>query len=242
MDKYKKIFSTVLIALMILVISSCKAPSQNDDNSATSINNENTVIQLDSETSDYTVLKNPQPSIISNLKITGQAIDLKVSGDYLYVTNDLGYLYIVDVKDKTNPKVIGKCAGIDAANIVFIEGDCAYISYSKYDFKTEELKVDYGFKIVDIKNKEQPKVIGNWGGQSIKADKSVHGMFIKGDYALLSLVSIEESGSTGTFQIVDIKNKSNPVSLGSIDFEGSANAVWAAGDYACLSLIAYDAK
>ena len=171
MNKYKKIFSTVLIALMILVISSCKAPSKNDDNSATSINNENTGIQLDSETSDYTVLKNPQASIISNLKITGQAIDLKVSGDYLYVTNDLGYLYIIDIKDKTNPKVIGKCEGIDAANIVFIEGDYAYISYSKYDFKNEELKVDYGFKIVDIKNKEQPKVIGNWGSQSIKVDK-----------------------------------------------------------------------
>src|SRR5450830_1646657 len=186
MNKYKKIFSTILIALMIFALASCKAASQNVGNSATSINSENTSMQLDSETSDNAVLENPRASIISNLKITGQAIDLKVSGNYLYITNDLGYLYIADIKDKTNPKVIGKCAGIDAANIVFIEGDYVYISYSKYDFKNEELKVDYGFKIVDIKNKEQPKVIGNWGGQSIKVDKSVHGIFIKGDYALLT--------------------------------------------------------
>ncbi|MHB1376155.1 MAG: transglutaminase domain-containing protein [Candidatus Humimicrobiaceae bacterium] len=242
MNKYKRIFSSALIVLMIIALTSCRASNQNYGNSATSINNENAAIQTGSETSGAALLENPKASVISNLKISGQAIDLKVSGNYLYVTNDLGYLYIVDIKDKLTPKVIGKCAGIDAANIVFIEGDYAYISYSKYDFKTEELKVDYGFKIVDIKNKEQPKVVGNWGGQSIKADKSVHGMFIKDDYALLSLVSIEENGSTGTFQVVDIKNKSNPVSLGSIDFEGSVNAVWAAGDYACLSLIAYDTK
>ncbi|MHB1252991.1 MAG: transglutaminase domain-containing protein [Candidatus Humimicrobiaceae bacterium] len=240
MNKYKKFFSTVLIALMIFGIASCKAANQNNGNSADSINNENTSLRLDMETSDDIVLENPQANIISDLKITGQTIDLKVSGNYLYVTNDLGYLYIVDIKDKTNPEVIGKCAGIDAANIVFIEDDYAYISYSKYDFKSEELKVDYGFKIVDIKNKEQPKVIGNWGGQSTKADKSVHGIFIKGDYALLTLVSINENESTGTFQIVDIKNKTKPVSLGSTDFKGSANAVWAAGDYACVSLIAYD--
>jgi hypothetical protein len=242
MNKYKKIFSTAIIALMIFAMVSCKAASQNDGNTATSLSSDSSLMQSETETSGAALLENPKASIISNLKISGQAIDLKVSGNYLYVTNDLGYLYIVDIKDKLSPKVIGKCAGIDAANIVFIEGDYAYVSYSKYDFKTEDLKVDYGFKIVDIKNKEQPKVIGTWGGQSIKADKSVHGMFIKGDYALLSLVSIEEDGSTGTFQIVDIKNKSNPVSLGSLDFKGSVNAVWSAGDYACLSIISYDAN
>jgi hypothetical protein len=240
MNKYKKLFSTILIALMIFGIASCKNASQSNGNSADSMNNGNTSIQQDLETSGNIVLENPQASIVSNLKISGQAIDLKVSGNYLYVTNDLGYLYIVNIKDKMNPSVIGKCAGIDAANIVFIEGDYVYISYSKYDFKSEELKVDYGFKIVDIKNKEQPKVIGNWGGQSTKIDKSVHGIYIKGDYAFLTLVSINENESTGTFQIVDIKNKTNPVSLGSIEFKGSANAVWAAGDYACLSLIVYD--
>jgi len=241
MNKYKKIFSLALIVLVIFALVSCRAASENKNNSSSSTSSENSVSEQSTQTTNNIVLDNPQAAIIANLKISGQAIDLKVAGDYLYVTNDLGYLYIVDIRDKLNPKVIGKCAGIDAANIVFIEGDYAYISYSKYDLKTEELKVDYGFKIVDIKNKEQPKVIGNWGGQSIKTDKSVHGMFIMGDYALLTLVSIDENGSTGTFQIVDIKNKSTPVSLGSTDFEGSANAVWAAGDYACLSLIVYDA-
>ena len=240
MNKYKKIFSVVIIVLMIFIISSCKSPNQN--NPADSANNENLTEKPGIESSDDVILENPQASILSNLKITGQTIDLKVSGNYLYVTNDLGYLYIVDIKDKSNPAVIGKCAGIDAANIVFIEGDYAYISYSKYDLEHEELKVDYGFKIVDIKNKEQPAVIGDWGGQSIKIDKSVHGIFIKDDYALITLVSINENESTGTFQIVDIKNKAKPVSLGSIDFAGSTNAVWAAGDYACVNLIAYDIK
>ncbi|MHB1346201.1 MAG: transglutaminase domain-containing protein [Candidatus Humimicrobiaceae bacterium] len=238
MNKYKKILFIIIIVLMIFVFSSCKAPGQNEDTAE----NQNSGEQLEKADSENIILENPQADIISNLKISGQAIDLKVSGNYLYVTNDLGYLYIVDIKNKVNPEVIGKCAGIDAANIVFIEGDYAYISYSKYDIENEELKVDYGFKIVDIKNKEQPEVIGDWGDQSIRTDKSVHGIFINGDYALLTLVSINENQSTGTFQIVDIKNKTKPVSLGSAELGGSANAVWAAGDYACVNLIAYEVK
>ena len=199
-----------MLSLIIFALASCRTASQNEGNAETSINSENAVIQTESETSKSALLENPKAVVISNLKIPGQAIDLKVSGNYLYVTNDLGYLYIVDINDKLNPEVIGKCAGIDAANIVFIEGNYAYISYSKYDFKTEELKVDYGFKIVDIKNKEQPKVAGNWGGESIGADKSVHGMFVRGDYALLNLDTIDENGSTGTFQICLLYTSPSP--------------------------------
>lgn len=240
--KFKKIFSAALIALLIFAIASCKPKAQTNENSSISASSLAAGTQRSTKSSSNIVLQNPKASIISNLKISGQAIDLKVSGDYLYVTNDLGYLYIVDIKDKINPEVIGKCVGIDAANIVFIENDYVYISYSKYDFKSEKLKVNYGFKIVDIKNKKQPKVIGDWGDQSTAIDKSVHGIFVKGDYAFLTLVSIDEKKSTGIFQVVDISNKAKPLSLSSIDFDGSANALWAAGDYAFLSLLVYETE
>jgi hypothetical protein len=120
MNKYKKILSIVLIALMIFGVASCKTAITNGVSKTDSSNAESNGARTDPESSDSIVLENPHATILANLKISGQAIDLKVSGDYLYVTNDLGYLYVVDIKDKMNPEVIGKCAGIDAANIVFI--------------------------------------------------------------------------------------------------------------------------
>jgi len=63
-------------------------------------------------------LKAPNAYIVSQLKVPGQAIDVKVSGNYAYLTNDLGILYVIDVSDRSNPKVVGKCTGIDSANIV----------------------------------------------------------------------------------------------------------------------------
>ncbi|MCL4377735.1 MAG: hypothetical protein M1409_05025 [Actinobacteria bacterium] len=241
MKNFKKIFAAVLMALLILTVISCKTDAVNDGKAAL---NETSLTSGDQqliEESQNTVLQNPKSSIISTLKISGQAIDLKISGDYLYVTNDLGYLYVVDIKDRKNPEVQGKCSGIDAANIVFIEKDYVYISYSKYDIKSKELKVDYGFKIVDIKNKKQPKVIGDWGGQSTGTDKSVHGMFVKDDHVFLTIVSVNEKKSTSIFQVVDVSNKSKPYSAGSFQLDGSANAVWAAGDYAFINLLVYEA-
>ncbi|MCE5330366.1 hypothetical protein LLG07_08570, partial [bacterium] len=239
MKNFKRIFVIILTASLILALVSCKPNSNNLDEDSSGQGTSDGSLQSSGDSQNI-ILKNPKASIVSTLKITGQAIDLKVSGDYLYLTNDLGYLYIVEIKDKTNPKVIGKCAGIDAANIVFIENDYVYISYSKYDIESPELKVDYGFKIIDIKNKEQPEVIGDWGSQSTGTDKSVHGIYIKDDYVFLTIVSLDEKKSTSIFQIVDISKKNKPVSVGSFNLDGSANAVWTAGDYAFLNLIVYE--
>ena len=242
MKKYRKLFSIVLAILLILAIVSCKPNTQITNSSTVLSSLQSGSTQQSEGNSNNLTLNNPKSSIISTLKLPGQAIDLKVSGDYLYITNDLGYLYVVDIKDKLNPIIAGKCSGIDAANIVFIEGDYVYISYSKYDFKSKDLKVDYGFKIIDIKNKKQPKVTGNWGDQSTGIDKSVHGIFVKDNYVYLTLVSIDEKKSTGIFQIVDISNKAKPVSKGLINFEGSVNAVWITEDYAFLNLIVYETE
>ena len=45
----------------------------------------------------------PNSSLISNLKVSGQAIDVDISGNYAYLTNDLGILYIIDISNKGNP-------------------------------------------------------------------------------------------------------------------------------------------
>src|SRR5665647_1101074 len=79
-----------------------------------------------------TKLVKPDLAVLSKLKISGQAIDVKALGGYAYLTNDLGILYIIDVKDKENPAVVGKISGLNAANIVMLQGDYAYISYTEW--------------------------------------------------------------------------------------------------------------
>ncbi|MDD5660151.1 MAG: hypothetical protein PHR39_09120, partial [Actinomycetota bacterium] len=239
MKNFKKIFISTLIISFAVSLMSCKPDV--DDTGVNTLKQD--IIDSgikSSEGSDDVVINDPKANQISILKITGQAIDLKVTGDYLYLTNDLGYLYVVDIKDKKNPEVVGKCSGIDAANIVFIEDEYVFVSYSKYDVKSSELKVDYGFKIIDIKDKKNPKVIGDWQKQSIGTDRSVHGMYVKDNHAFLTVVSLKEKKSTSTFQVVDISKKSKPVSEGSFDIDGSANAVWAEDDYAFMDLIVYE--
>ncbi|MFZ3386079.1 MAG: hypothetical protein WA120_02770 [Candidatus Hydromicrobium sp.] len=39
----------------------------------------------------------PNSFLISKLKISGQAIDVDISDNYAYLTNDLGVLYVIDV-------------------------------------------------------------------------------------------------------------------------------------------------
>ena len=69
---------------------------------------------------------------LSNISISGQAIDVDISGNYAYVTNDLGALYIIDISDKERPYVTGKCREIDSANIVIVKDDFAYVSYTEW--------------------------------------------------------------------------------------------------------------
>ena len=77
---------------------------------------QNTETETAETTADEsTLLEKPQPYLISKLKVPGQAIDVKSRGGFAYLTNDLGILFVIDVKDKENPKIIGKCSGINAA-------------------------------------------------------------------------------------------------------------------------------
>ena len=240
---FKKLTLTIIIIAAVFLLTSClcifgdQSPYKQGTSESTESSQSLTEVE-EPEITDDIVIDSVSSELISKLKITGQAIDLKVSGDYIYVTNDLGYLYVIDSSDIKNPKVIGKCSGIDSANIVFIDGSYAYISYTKYDMPEDELYISYGFKIVDIRNKENPQVVGDWGGEVSGEDISVHGLYAKGDYAFLSIVNIKDTSTESSFKVIDITSKNNPVEIGSIEgISGSANAVWFENDYAFFNLI-----
>jgi hypothetical protein len=200
-----------------------------------------------------TDLVKPDLSILSKLKISGQAIDVKALGGYAYLTNDLGILYIIDVKDKENPAVVGKISSLNAANIVMLQGDYAYISYTEWinpatasdstqqdnQNGTNVIYSKCGFKIIDIRDKKNPKLAGDYVSGDNKR-KSVQGLVIEGDYAYLNSTVIFDDYEESALEIIDIKDKANPMLAGSCPIEGQPNGLFVQGDYAYANNSYYD--
>jgi hypothetical protein len=213
---------------------------------------------IETETAETTAeqstpLETPELHLLSRFKIPGQAIDVKAQGGYAYLTNDLGILFVIDVRDKENPFIVGKCPNIDAANIVIVQEDYAYVSYTSWispeesgqdlQIESEENITDIysicGFKIVDISDKKNPRVIGDYiSGQGEK--KSVQGLFIDGDYAYLNTTLTFPDSNESKFEVVDIKNKKSPVLIGESSIEGQPNGLFVKGNYAYLNNIYFD--
>ncbi|MCJ7727028.1 MAG: PKD domain-containing protein, partial [Actinobacteria bacterium] len=184
----------------------------------------------------------PNSFLISKLKISGQAIDVDISDNYAYLTNDLGVLYVIDIKDKENPSTVGKCPGINSANIVIVKDDYAYISYTEWISSDDsEAYTVCGFYIVDIKEKEDPKLIGNYNtGENNK--KSVYGLFIEGDYAYINTTVENENGEISRLEIVDISRKRNPEIVSATKVEGLPSSIWIKDSLAYININFYDYK
>ena len=82
---------------------------------------------------------------------------LAIRDDLLFVANDVGGLRVLDVKDRANPKEVGRYINEkmvrkqQAYNNIVVEGDRAYIA------------VDYaGLEIVDISNPRKIRQLGWW--------------------------------------------------------------------------------
>jgi hypothetical protein len=176
---------------------------------------------------------------IGSVKIPGQAIDVDISGNYAYLTNDLGVLYIINIVDKEKPFVYGKCPDIDSANIVIARNDTAYISYTEWLAGEEEYYTECGFKIVDISDKENPVVVGDYNTGNGNR-KSVFGLFIDEDHAYLNTTTYFDESESSTLEIIDITSNSKPSIEGSISIKGSPANIWIEGDRAYLNTNYYD--
>lgn len=176
---------------------------------------------------------------IGNVKIPGQAIDVDISGNYAYLTNDLGVLYIINIIDKEKPFVYGKCPDIDSANIVIAHGDMAYISYTEWVEGEEEYYTECGFKIIDISDKENPVVVGDYNTGNGNR-KSVFGLFIDKDHAYLNTTTYLDRSESSTLEIVNITISEKPFIEGSLSIEGSPANIWIKGERAYLNTNHYD--
>ncbi|OQA20692.1 MAG: Transglutaminase-like superfamily protein [Actinobacteria bacterium ADurb.Bin346] len=250
---------TVAIIITISLVSCCFSIDFDAFKTTTDAENREDSIAQDTETEtaettadESTPLEKPELYLISKLKVPGQAIDVKSRGGFAYLTNDLGILFVVDVKDKENPKIIGKCSGINAANIVIIQGDYAYTSYTDWqrpkdeadDSEGTEVYSVCGFKIIDIRDKKNPIVVGDYISGST-GKKSVQGLAIQDDYAFLNSTRLFDDYaeySESALEIIDLSNKSNPVLKGQCSIEGQPNGLFVSGNYAYLNNTYYDYK
>jgi hypothetical protein len=182
----------------------------------------------------------PDASFLSNLKIPGQAIDLNLRGDFAYLTNDLGYLYVVNIKDKSSPLITGICRDVDSANIIIVRDNYAYVSYTIVTFDDDNnYNLTCGFYIVDISDSENPFIKGNYISDG-HDKKSAYGMFIDGDYAYLITSIEDENNSIGSLEIIDISIKNKPVMIGKYDFNGLPSNLWVKEDAAFINVNFYD--
>lgn len=247
--KFLVVFLSLLISFILLLSQvSCFFNLQMADGTAATLSEETEESETTAETTTTAsepeqALKAPNAYIISQLKVSGQAIDVKVSGNYAYLTNDLGILYVIDVSDKSNPKVVGKRTGIDSANIVIIQDDYAYVSYTSWiapeDNKSQEATSICGFKIIDIKDKNNPEVVGDYiSGQY--SQKFVQGMFIKGNYAFLNSTVLLGKTDESQLEIIDISDKSSPKLTGSCKIEGAPNGIFVQDNYAYINNSYFD--
>jgi len=201
-----------------------------------------TIDMTESEPGPEADLINPEAFKLSSIKVAGQAIDVKVQGDWAYLTNDVGTLYVIDIKDKSRPVITGKINRINSANIVIVKGNYVFISYTEYKeydeeegFQIQNPVKECGFIIIDVSEKAEPKYLGKYVSGS-DTDKTVQGLFIDGNYAFLTSNQDEaNTGQRSKLEIVDFKNPQVPALIGEIKLEGSAAAVFVDDDYAYVN-------
>jgi len=220
--KIRKILLLLIIMISVSYLTSCKGGR-------------------DEEPVDAGVFSGISDSyLIGRINIPGQAIDINISGNYAYLTNDLGILYVIDIKDKENPLIVGRCKGVESANIVIVKDDYAYISYTERIINdNNDVQTTCGFYIVDIKDRENPGLVGNYNTGENNY-KSVYGMFIDGDYAYINTSVEEVNLETSSLEIVDISGKRKPEIISKFKIDGLPSSVWVENDIAFVNVNFYD--
>ncbi|MDD5622050.1 MAG: transglutaminase domain-containing protein [Actinomycetota bacterium] len=218
----KKIFLLLIIILLVSYLTSCRSGK-------------------DEEIVEAGIFSGiPDSHLTGSMNISGQAIDISISGNYAYLTNDLGVLYVIDIRDKKNPFIAGRCKDLESANIVIVKGDYAYISYTEWisnDYN--DIYTNCGFYIVDIEDRQNPRLIGNYNtGEN--NNKSVYGMFIDEDCAYINTAVEDGTLETSNLEIVDISDKRDPEIVSKFEIDGLPSSIWVKDDLAYINVNFYD--
>jgi len=230
---YFKISLVVILILLLLAAASCKSSSSGKEEPLADYGTGAVNGGKDNEFAGE-----PDLDIVSNLKVPGQAIDAYISGDYAYLTSDLGILYVINISDRHNPVIEGKCRDTESSNIVIVKGDYAYVSYTNIVYENNAFYTKCGFYIVDVSDKKNPELTGNYDtGENNK--KSAYGLFVEGNYAYIETADEEEQENVSCLEIVDISDKRNPEIVTKYEIDGMATGIWVKGNLALMNVNFY---
>jgi hypothetical protein len=152
------------------------------------------------------------PTALSYIAIPGFANAVKVNGNYAFIAAGSAGLQVVDITDRTNPKIVGSLATSANANYLRIAGNTVYLATSS------------GLTIIDITNPLNPAALGSLSTPGVAWD--VH---ISGTLAYVA------DGSAG-LQIIDVSNPSAPSLVGSLAIpNGTAKGIDVAGNTAVIA-------
>lgn len=148
------------------------------------------------------------PSIIGNSSGWGDAGDLAVAGDHVFIAAGSAGLIIVDISDPSSPSQVGTYPTTAKVTYVTLHGRHAYISDGTNDVV-----------ILDITDPTSPSFVGSYS-----AANTSRGIAVRGNVAYVAW------GGDGIIAL-DVSNPASPALLDSYDTPGFAYDVAVDGDH-----------
>ncbi len=148
------------------------------------------------------------------------ASSVSISGNYAYVTaQQSGYLHIIDISDRTLPKLMKKVP-IPGAFGVYTDGNYAYVVNGN------------SLRIVDVSDKNNPTIVGQVVDSTLLAGS--RSVFVSGNYAYVA------AEGDDSMRIIDISNKVLPVIVGGFKDQpngmlDAARTIYVVGNYVYIT-------
>lgn len=147
------------------------------------------------------VIKTFLPTPLSFLPIPGFANNVKVNGNFAYVAAGSAGLQVVDVTDRSNPRIAASLATPGNANDLRVVNNKVYLAADSA-----------GLIIIDVSNPLAPQILGSLPTADAAWDVAVSGK--------LAFVAAGRSG----LQIVDVSNPAAPITVASSSSPGVPGA------------------
>jgi hypothetical protein len=135
-----------------------------------------------------------------------------VAGTHVYVTDVYSGLYVIDVSDPADPRIVGSVGTPGLANGVAVAGSYAYVADGQS-----------GLMVIDISNPAAPQIVGE-----ADTPDNAHGVAVLGTYAF---VADSHSG----LQVIDVSDPAAPQIVGGVDTPGIALGVALDGTHAYIA-------
>lgn len=174
------------------------------------------------------------PVLASSVKTPGHAEQVTVMGDYAYMAAGEAGLQIISISSPLAPQIVPSTPPTPRgyAGHVYVEGDYAYVAYSRFKNFTEGQS---GLQILNIHTPEAPVEVG-WIGWDSGITDGVARVTVRDNYAyvLVGADKLNTERKAG-LKIIDLHTLETPTVLKDIHTPGDAKSVSLSGNYAYVA-------